>query len=186
MTVTASSSPTPAIDSIVEKQNDTGGRPGNESELVALSPTSKEEGKEISITAAIIILPTTLVYFLLMLDGSIIFVAIPAIPAIITEFDSLLDIGWYGGAYQLASSAFQPLSGKIYTCFMVLSSLLRVRTGLCGAAQSSNMLIVDRAIAGLGSPGLINGALTIIAAILPPHRQPIVMDWDRSVSRVAH
>ena len=42
-----------------------------------------------SITAAIIILPTTVVYFLLMLDGSIISVAIPAI---ITEFDSLLDL----------------------------------------------------------------------------------------------
>lgn len=57
---------------------------------------------------------------------------------------------------------------------------------LRGIERTTSSLIVDRAIAGLGSPGLINGALTIIAAILPPHRQPIVMDWDRSVSRVAY
>ncbi|TQB76273.1 hypothetical protein MPDQ_000581 [Monascus purpureus] len=77
------------------------------------------------ITALIIIVPTTLVYFLLMLDGSIISMAIPTITS---QFDSLLDTGWYGGAYQLASSAFQPLSGKIYTYFstkVVFSSPVR-------------------------------------------------------------
>lgn len=39
-----------------------------------------------------ILMPTTLVYFLLMLDGSIISTAIPEITS---EFDSLLDVGWY-------------------------------------------------------------------------------------------
>ena len=43
-------------------------------------------------TAVMILIPTTLVYFLVMLDGSIIAVAIPAITS---EFNSLLDIGWY-------------------------------------------------------------------------------------------
>lgn len=43
------------------------------------------------ITALIIIVPTTLVYFLLMLDGSIISMAIPTITS---QFDSLLDTGW--------------------------------------------------------------------------------------------
>jgi hypothetical protein len=40
----------------------------------------------------LIMIPTTLVYFLLMLDGSIVSTAIPTITS---EFDSLLDIGWY-------------------------------------------------------------------------------------------
>ena len=44
-----------------------------------------------SITVVIILIPTTLVYFLLMLDGSIISVAIPDITS---QFNSLLDIGW--------------------------------------------------------------------------------------------
>lgn len=34
------------------------------------------------------------------------------------------------------------------------------------------MLIIGRAIAGLGSSGLINGALTIIAASVPLVRRP--------------
>ncbi|KAI0842746.1 MFS general substrate transporter [Hypoxylon sp. FL0890] len=125
-----------------------------------------------------ILFPITLVYFLLMLDGSIVSTAIPSITS---EFNSLLDIGWYGGAYQLASSAFQPLSGKIYTyfstkwCFLTFFFVFEVGSALCGAAQSSVMLIVGRAIAGLGSSGLANGVLTMISAVMPPHRQPLFM-----------
>lgn len=63
-----------------------------------------------------IIVPATLVYFLVMLDGSIISTAIPQITV---EFNSLLDVGWYGSAYQLTSSAFVPLAGKIYTFFSI-------------------------------------------------------------------
>ena len=47
------------------------------------------------------------------------------------------------------------------------------------------MLIVGRAIAGLGSSGLANGALTIIAAILPPHKQPLVMGINVGLGQIA-
>ena len=56
----------------------------------------------------------TMAYYLLFLDLAILSTATPAIT---TEFDALIDIGWYAGAYQLASAALQPLSGKIYTYF---------------------------------------------------------------------
>lgn len=46
------------------------------------------------------------------------------------------------------------------------------------------MLIVGRAIAGLGSSGLMNGALTILAAILPPRRQPIVMGVNVGLGQI--
>ena len=46
------------------------------------------------------------------------------------------------------------------------------------------MLIVGRAVAGLGSSGLMNGALTIIAAILPPHRQPLVMGINVGLGQI--
>ncbi len=55
---------------------------------------------------------------------------------------------------------------------------------LCGAAQSSPMLIVGRAIAGLGASGLMNGVLTILTAILPPHRLPRVMGLNVSLGQV--
>lgn len=46
----------------------------------------------------------------------------------------------------------------IFFCTFELGSLI------CGAAQSSNMLIVGRAVAGMGGSGLMNGGLTIVAA----------------------
>jgi hypothetical protein len=63
---------------------------------------------------ALTMIPVTLAYFLVMLDNSVITTAIPSITS---HFNSLFDIGWYGSAYQLASSAFVPMSGKIYTHF---------------------------------------------------------------------
>jgi hypothetical protein len=45
----------------------------------------------------------TVSYYLLSLDLAIISTATRAITS---EFDSLTDIGWYAGAYQLASAAF--------------------------------------------------------------------------------
>ena len=63
---------------------------------------------------ASILTGATMAYYLLFLDLAIISTATPAIT---TEFDALMDIGWYAGAYQLASAALQPLSGKIYTYF---------------------------------------------------------------------
>ncbi|KAF2194356.1 MFS general substrate transporter [Zopfia rhizophila CBS 207.26] len=122
-----------------------------------------------------------------MLDSSIISTAIPQIT---DEFNSLLDVGWYGSAYQLASSAFVPLAGKIYTLFPIKWSFLAFFTifelgsTLCGAAQSSPMLIVGRAIAGLGGSGLMNGILTILAAILPPHKLPRVLGLNVSLGQV--
>lgn len=55
--------------------------------------------------------------------------------------------------------------------FLAFFFVFEVGSLLCGAAQSSSMFIVGRAIAGVGSSGIGNGALTIIAAVLPPRAQ---------------
>lgn len=71
-------------------------------------------------------------YFLVFLDMAVMSTVTPAITS---EFDSLVDIGWYGSAYQLGSSAFQPLSGKIYRYFSVKvgTYVARICLGLPGA-----------------------------------------------------
>jgi MFS family permease len=46
---------------------------------------------------------------------------------------------------------------------------------LCGAAKSSIMLILGRTVAGMGASGLINGALTIVSAIVPLHKRPAMV-----------
>lgn len=58
--------------------------------------------------------PVTIAYFLVFLDMCVVSTATPAITQ---RFNSLVDVGWYGGAYQLGSSALQPLTGKIYSHF---------------------------------------------------------------------
>ncbi|KAI9684239.1 MAG: hypothetical protein M1822_005712 [Bathelium mastoideum] len=150
--------------------------------------TPEEEQPTMSgMKLALIIVPVTFVYFLVMLDGSIVSTAIPQIT---DEFESLLDVGWYGSAYQLASSAFVPVAGKIYTffptkwSFLVFFTTFELGSALCGAAQSSPMLIVGRAVAGLGASGLMNGILTILAAILPPHKLPRVMSLNISLGQI--
>jgi hypothetical protein len=54
--------------------------------------------------------------FLVALDQTIISTAIPKIT---DEFRSVQDIGWYGSAYLLTTTALQPSFGKIYSIFNV-------------------------------------------------------------------
>ncbi|KAF5026300.1 hypothetical protein F66182_1622 [Fusarium sp. NRRL 66182] len=117
----------------------------------------------------------TLAAFLMLLDMSIISTAVPRITS---DFHSLTDIGWYVGAYNLTSAALQPLTGKLYTyfstrwLFLALFFVFQLGCLICGIAQSSVMLIIGRAIAGVGSSGITNGALTIVAASVPMHKRP--------------
>src|SRR4051812_26180563 len=82
----------------------------------------------------------TLVAFLVFLDTSIIGTAIPRIT---TEFHSLPDVGWYVGAYTLATATLQPLSGKFYThfntkvVFLVFVFTFELGSLVCGVASSS-------------------------------------------------
>ena len=46
---------------------------------------------------------------------------------------------------------------------------------MCGAAPTSNALIIGRAIAGLGSAGIFTGALVTIAYTVPLHRRPVFL-----------
>ncbi|KAM0235309.1 hypothetical protein ACHAP5_009787 [Fusarium lateritium] len=56
--------------------------------------------------------------------------------------------------------------------FLVLFFVFEVGSLICGVAQSSTMLIIGRAVAGIGSSGIQNGALTIIASAVPIHKRP--------------
>ncbi|KAJ5201641.1 MFS general substrate transporter [Penicillium cinerascens] len=50
---------------------------------------------------------------------------------------------------------------------MTFIALFELGSLICGVATSSNMFIVGRAIAGMGSAGVANGALTILCASVP-------------------
>lgn len=54
--------------------------------------------------------------FVMALDTNIIGVAVPKISS---EFHALEDVAWYGSAYLLTVTAFQPAFGTIYKFFSV-------------------------------------------------------------------
>ncbi|KAI0968226.1 efflux pump [Xylaria arbuscula] len=124
-----------------------------------------------------ILIAVTLASFIMLLDMTIVATAIPHIT---DEFSSLPDIGWYGSAYTLASAVLQPLTGHFYSnlntkwTFLSFITVLEAGSLVCGFARSSTVFIVGRAIAGLGTSGIMNGALTIIAASVPLSQRPTV------------
>ncbi|KAJ5730545.1 uncharacterized protein N7483_005053 [Penicillium malachiteum] len=161
-----------------------------------------------------ILISVTLAYFLFFLDLAVISTASPSITS---EFNSLVDVGWYGGGYQLGSAALQPLSGKIYSrfsikvcldschassscmvitrkgnahklniqwTFLVFFLIFEIGSAICGAAQSSAMFIAGRVIAGMGSAGVANGAVTTISAILPVKKQALFMGLNMGMGQL--
>ncbi|KAJ5168168.1 uncharacterized protein N7482_003762 [Penicillium canariense] len=135
----------------------------------------------------LILTSVTLAYFLFFLDLAVISTATPVVTS---QFNSLVDVGWYGGAYQLGSAAFQPLSGKIYSqfpikwTFLVFFFIFEAGSAICGAAQSSPMFIVGRTIAGIGSAGVANAALTTISAVPPIQKQALFMGLNMGMGQL--
>ncbi|KAF2857657.1 putative MFS aflatoxin efflux pump [Piedraia hortae CBS 480.64] len=121
-----------------------------------------------------------LAVFLIALDRTIIATAIPTMT---DEFHSLDDIGWYGSAFMLTSSCFQLLIGKIYTfhpakwVFLINIFIFEVGSAICGAAPSSVVFIIGRAIAGVGSAGIMAGAVIIMTTTIPLAKRPLYMGF---------
>ncbi|KAF9892617.1 hypothetical protein FE257_001019 [Aspergillus nanangensis] len=128
-------------------------------------------------TTVVIILGLYLAVFLVALDQTIIGVAIPEIT---NKFKSIQDIAWYGSAYFLTSTALQPSFGRLYKIFSVkwgfLAAIAFFEIGslICAVAPSSTVLIVGRAIAGIGVAGIFSGAMVIIALTVPLPKRPLV------------
>jgi hypothetical protein len=130
----------------------------------------------------------SLTTFVIALDNTIIATAIPRIT---TVFNSLEDVGWYGSSYLLTTTSLQPSFGKVYTYFNVkwtfIAALTIFELGsvLCGAATSSAMLIIGRAVAGVGAAGLFSGGMTIIGYSVPLRRRPIFIGFVSSMFGIA-
>ncbi|KIW91149.1 uncharacterized protein Z519_08044 [Cladophialophora bantiana CBS 173.52] len=130
----------------------------------------------------------TLSTFVIALDNTIIATAIPRIT---TVFNSLDDVGWYGSSYLLTTTSLQPSFGKIYTYFnvkwtyMCALFIFEVGSVLCGAATNSTMLIVGRAVAGVGAAAIFSGGMTIVAYSVPLRKRPIYIGLLSSMFGIA-
>ncbi|CAI7596834.1 unnamed protein product [Penicillium discolor] len=114
--------------------------------------------------------------FIMSLDRTIISTAIPQIT---NEFNSLDDIGWYGSAFMVTACCFQLLWGKVYGfypakyVFLALVFLFEVGSVICAAAPNSLAFIIGRAIAGMGSAGIMSGAIVLMMSAVPLHKRPL-------------
>ncbi|KAF9124526.1 hypothetical protein BGW39_008131 [Mortierella sp. 14UC] len=113
--------------------------------------------------------------FLASLDGTIIATALPKIAS---DFSAQKEMSWVATAYLLTFNAFQPLYGKFSDIFgrkaMILFAAVTFMVGSAGAggAQTMTMLILFRAIQGLGGSGLLSIVLIIISDIFPLEERP--------------
>ncbi|KAI5866502.1 putative efflux pump [Durotheca rogersii] len=139
---------------------------------------TREDGAEYptGLKLSLIFFALCLSVFLMALDNAIIATAIPKIT---DAFHSLPDVGWYGSAYLLTTAALQLLFGKLYTflslkwVYLTAIGVFELGSLICGVAQNSVTLIIGRAVAGLGSAGLMSGALLILAHSVPLAKRPM-------------
>ncbi|KXS10110.1 MFS general substrate transporter [Gonapodya prolifera JEL478] len=114
--------------------------------------------------------------FLAALDQTILAVALPSI---ITDFQTFSGTSWIFTAYLLTGTAFIPSYGKAADIFgrkaviMVAIVIFEVGSAICGAATSMTMLIVGRAVAGLGGGGILSLVIVIISDIVPLDKRPL-------------
>ncbi|MEU3984547.1 MDR family MFS transporter [Streptomyces sp. NPDC026672] len=108
--------------------------------------------------------------FLATLDGQIVGTALPTI---VGDLGGLDHFSWALTAYLLTMAASTPVWGKLGDlygrkgAYLNCVVLFLVGTVLCGLAQSMGQLIAFRALQGLGAGGLMVGALSVIAVLVP-------------------
>ncbi|GLB06662.1 hypothetical protein AtubIFM57258_001974 [Aspergillus tubingensis] len=114
-----------------------------------------------------------------------------AVPSITDYFHTVADVGWYSSAFRLCQCSFQFVFGKAYklfsikTVFLLANAISIAGSLLCGAASTSTMLVVGRAMAGLGSAGLLSGCFVILVQSTPLHKRPMFTGMMGAVEGLA-
>lgn len=125
-----------------------------------------------------------LAMFLSALEQTIVAPALPAIGKSLADFD---DLSWVVTAYLLAATAATPLFGKlsdIYgrrTIMLLAIGIFIAGSLMCALASSIWILVIGRALQGIGGGGLIPIAQTIIADMLTPRERPIAQSYTSVV-----
>lgn len=90
-----------------------------------------------------------------------------------TDGENLHDVQAEGTLIsRLALLSMYPLTKRLQWTWLTFFLIFEIGSLICGVATSSAMLIVGRAIAGLGTSGILNGALLIVAECAPMQRRP--------------
>jgi EmrB/QacA subfamily drug resistance transporter len=122
-----------------------------------------------------IIIGVMVAMLLAALDQTIVATAMPTIGRSLGDFENL---PWVVTTYLLTSTAVTPLYGKMAdivgrrVTLLVAISVFVVGSIFCALAPTMLVLVLARALQGLGGGGLISLAQTIIADIVSPKERP--------------
>jgi len=124
--------------------------------------------------ARTVVLGIMLAMFLGALDQTIVATALPTIGR---QFGNLSDIAWVVTAYLLTGTAVTPLYGKLSdihgrrAMMLIAIGFFVAGSLVCALAPRMSVLILGRAVQGLGGGGLMALAQTIIADIVSPRER---------------
>jgi EmrB/QacA subfamily drug resistance transporter len=135
-----------------------------------------------------IVIGVLVAMMLAALDQTIVAPALPTIGASLGDADFL---AWIISVYLLTGTAVTPLYGKlsdIYGRRPIMSLALGVfliGSVICALAPSMLVIIVGRAVQGLGGGGLVALAQTVIADVVPPRERLRYVVYISTTSSVA-
>ena len=125
-----------------------------------------------------------LAMFLSALEQTIVAPALPAIGKSLADLD---DLSWVVTAYLLAATAATPLFGKLTdihgrrTIMLLAIGIFIIGSIACAMAPTLWVLVLGRALQGLGGGGILPIAQTIIADMLSPRERPLVQSYTAVV-----
>src|SRR5687768_15105508 len=127
--------------------------------------------------------------FMIMLDNTVVNVALPAIQEDLGA--DLSQLQWIVTGYALSFAALMLIGGKLADAYgrrrlFVLGILLFTASSLwCGLAGSGEMLIAARVVQGVGAALMNPATLSIIAATFPPRERGMAIGIRAGVSALA-
>lgn len=137
----------------------------------------REEGTERNLThrqIQVIFIGIMVGMLIAALDQTIVATALPTIAG---DLGGLSHLSWVVTAYLLASTVTTPLWGKFSDLygrkgvFQVAIIVFLAGSALCGFAHTMNELIAFRGVQGVGSGGLMSGAMAIIGDVVSPRQR---------------
>src|SRR5436190_6072407 len=106
-----------------------------------------------------------------------------ALPTIVGDLGGIEHLSWVVTAYLLTTTISTPICGKLgdlfgrKRLFQLSIAVFLVGSAFCGLSQSMAMLIVFRAVQGVGAGGLIVLGQAIIADVVSPRERGRSQGW---------
>lgn len=141
---------------------------------VARSPEEKRRSSDGRSRFGLIYVGLMAVMLLASLDQTIVSTALPTV---VGELHGVTDMAWVTTAYILAATVVMPVYGRLGDLLgrkkLYMGGIIVFLAGsaIAGSAQDMAMLIIGRAVQGLGGGGLMITSQAIVADLVPPRQR---------------